>query len=67
VLLSLGSVGGVFAVAACRQHRYLKRQLRTRVISLECGSVKYPTPPINGGAKVPLLTDDSDEETTMLH
>ncbi|XP_076445120.1 ectonucleotide pyrophosphatase/phosphodiesterase family member 5-like [Babylonia areolata] len=62
VLLVIGSVGGVFAVAACRQHRYLKRMQRSRVIALE-GGVKYSLPPANGGAKVPLLSEPSDEET----
>ncbi|KAL8577327.1 hypothetical protein ACOMHN_048381 [Nucella lapillus] len=63
VLLVIGSVGGVFAVAACRQHRYLKRMQRGRVVALE-GGVKYSLPPANGGAKVPLLSEDaSDEET----
>ena len=61
VLLMVGSVGGVFAVAACRQHRYLKRMQRTRIVALE-GGVKYSTPPANGGAKVPLLSDTSEEE-----
>ena len=62
VLLMVGSVGGVFAVAACRQHRYLKRMQRSRVVALESG-VKYSIPPANGGAKVPLLSDTSEEES----
>ena len=62
VLLMVGSVGGVFAVAACRQHRYLKRMQRFRVVSMESG-VKYSTPPANGGATVPLLSDTSEEES----
>ncbi|KAK7107555.1 bis(5'-adenosyl)-triphosphatase enpp4-like [Littorina saxatilis] len=62
VLLVIGSVGGVFAVAACRQHRYLKRMQRTRVVAM-AGGVKYSIPPANGGAKVPLLSDTSEEES----
>lgn len=62
VLIVLGTVGGIFAVAACRQHRYLKRQQRSHVISME-GGIKYSMPPVNGGAKVPLLSDTSEEES----
>lgn len=61
VLLVIASVGGVFLVAACRQHRYLKRMQRNRVISME-GGVKYSIPPANGGAKVPLLSESEEEE-----
>lgn len=64
VLLVIGSVGGVFAVAACRQHRYLKRMQRSRVIAME-GGVKYSLPPANGGAKVPLLSEDATDEETF--
>nr|KAG5708920.1 hypothetical protein BaRGS_009329 [Batillaria attramentaria] len=61
VLLVIASVGGVFAVAACRQHRYLKRMQRNRVISMQ-GGVQYSIPPANGGAKVPLLSESEEEE-----
>ena len=56
LLLVIGSVGGVFAVAACGLHSYLKRMQRSRVVSME-GGIKHSLPPADGGAKVPLLSE----------
>uniref|UniRef100_A0A2C9JT74 Bis(5'-adenosyl)-triphosphatase n=2 Tax=Biomphalaria glabrata TaxID=6526 RepID=A0A2C9JT74_BIOGL len=55
VLIVIGSVGGVFTVAACRHHRYLKRRRGPLP-----ATIKYSTP--GGAAKAALLSADDDDD-----
>ncbi|XP_005103204.1 ectonucleotide pyrophosphatase/phosphodiesterase family member 5 [Aplysia californica] len=61
VLIVIASVGGVFSVAACRQHRYLKRKISQLRLSPLQTTIKYSIPP-KGDAKTRLLSDDDDDD-----
>ncbi|CAL1538027.1 unnamed protein product [Lymnaea stagnalis] len=61
VLIVIASIGGVFTVAACRQHRYLKRRILQLRLSPLQTSIKYSTPP-TGDAKTSLLSGDDEDE-----
>lgn len=65
ILIFIALIAGVFMVAACRQHRYLKRKQKQMLpLTSLHGMVRYATPP--NGAKVPLLSDTDEEDEDMI-
>ena len=64
VLTVIASVAGVYIVAACRQHRYLKRktnQLRLSPLQVSPG-IHYSIPPTEGAKARLLDATSSDDE-----
>ncbi|XP_046361866.2 ectonucleotide pyrophosphatase/phosphodiesterase family member 5-like [Haliotis rufescens] len=65
ILIFIALIAGVFMVAACRQHRYLKRKQKQLLpLTSLHGLVRYATPP--NGAKIPLLSDTDEEDEDMI-
>ncbi|CAG5117815.1 unnamed protein product [Candidula unifasciata] len=61
VLITTASVGSVFSVAACRQHRYLKRKIIQLKLSPAQATIKYSLPG-KGGVQASLLSAEDDED-----